>query len=93
MVCNPEGKARIWQQVKFVSSLDLLFLTMRMVGANIRCSSVVNKNTADPTNFRAELHVHTALVRFRFLEISINVEPEPGLCSSKLKKQEDGTKR
>ena len=66
---------------------------MRMVGANIRCSSVVNKNTADPTNFRNELYFHTALVRVRFLEISINMVPEPGLCSLKLQKQEDGTKR
>ena len=79
--------------MKLVSSWDLLFLTMRMGGENIGFSSLVNKNTADPTNFMTELHFHSALVRVRFMEISINMEPEPGLCSSKLQKQEDGTKR
>ena len=54
---------------------------------------MVDKNIANPTDFWMELPNHTALVRFKLLEISIYTEPEPGLCQSQLQEHEDGASR
>ena len=53
-------------------------------GCRHKVSSLVDKNIANPTDFWMELPNHTALVRFKLLEISIYTGLEPGLCQSQL---------
>ena len=54
---------------------------------------MVDKNIANPTDFWMELPNHTALVRFKLLEISIYTELEPGFCQSQLQEHEEGASR
>ena len=63
---------KVQQLEKLAFSLNLLPLTVAMVGADIRCSSLVDKDTANPTDIEVGAPVIIcALVRFCLLEIII----------------------
>ena len=47
----PQRKSKCLATSKVDVQLDPLFPTMKMVGAEMRCSSVVDKNIAKPTDF------------------------------------------
>ena len=47
----PQRKSKCLAASKVDVQLDPLFPTMKMVGAEMRCSSVVDENTANPTDF------------------------------------------
>ena len=56
---------------------------MTRVGADIRCSSLVDKDTANPTDIEVgALVIICALVRFCLLEIIICMDLEPGVISN-----------
>ena len=47
----PQRKSKCLAANKVDIQLDPLFPTMKMVGAEMRCFSVVDENTANPTDF------------------------------------------